>query len=1327
LTKGNSYLDFLLNSSIIGSSAPSFESYHLAMATTNQPCESVQRPKNPLVAAPWWSKLFFLWPYPLLKLGMSRPLEELDLPQVTSCDESDFNRDYLMRLWEAEKKRRPDRPSLHRVIAKDFFQSIWIVQPLMGIAAAARVIQAVVLGFLINFFGGENDRGWLWASILVLCGLIVLFEHHHVFFITWRKGMQVRIGAVAAIHDKALKLSSTHQDTSASYGKIMNLASNDVERFLLAALFISHLFWAPLQAIAILAVGCWLVGPAFAAGFALLLVVFVPLQFYLSRKFGYYRSKIAHITDQRVTFVSQAIRGARVMKMSGYEQRFLDRIMQFRSQEVHQIAKANTLKSWNEALFFATNVTLSLVIFLVKVFTGGTLDAGDVFTVFTLVNILQLEMSKHVSLGVMAVSEVYVSIQRIQRFFEYPEHVQLKQIEQMPENARESVVIAMEDVICYWNDVQEMTPSVKEDSSTDESSRSFLALESVSATFRKGELTAVLGLVGQGKSAMLSACVQELPVASGSITRNYHTLSYACQDPWIMDGTVKENILMGFDFNESWYDQVVQACGLVLDFQQLRDGDQTIVGDRGVQCSGGQRARIGLARAIYRDADVLVADDPLSAVDAKVGRQLFNDAVLGLAVNRGKCVILATHQHQYISQNRCILMKKGRIGCIGSYEDCVKASNGELHAHTADDSVDNLAAEKETKPLKLAELDQVDELEETVKREDDNKETSLQGVVKTDTYRKYMNAMGGLWVGAGLVLLFSVTQASVLLTITYVGKWARRPSEEQDDWDIVGFIIGMGGLVIFLAIFRAYVSFRLTIKASQRLHDRMAKAVLRAKIEFFDTNPLGRIMNRFSADVGSNDDLLPPTLFDFFVIAFIVFGALIVTIISLPFTLLAVPLLMWYFWSVRRIFVTSSRELKRLEGLARSPIFAMLSESMGGIATIRSNNAIGFFQAKFKDAHDAHSRAFFAFIAASRWVGFRMDSIVFLFVVLVSYLSVLFHVKNWFPIDPTILGLSLSMLLQLAGMFQWCIRQSAEAVNQMVSVERVLAFGDLEPEAALELGTDKAVLDQGWPTKGSVDYEDLSVRYRSSLPLALDNVSFSIPGGARVGIVGRTGSGKSTIVQTFFRLLEAETGRILIDGEDISKLGLHTLRTRLAVIPQVPTLFSGCTVRENLDLFGLHSDDSLREVLKDCHMDSVVDALPLGWDSIVSENGSNFSVGQRQLLCLARAVLNKAKILVLDEATASVDRRTDKLLHEALHKSFHDGTILAVAHRLDTIIEHDFILVLGGGKVLEFGTPASLIESNGHFANMVKDTGDTSASELRRRSIKKAKMTESLL
>ena len=311
------------------------------------------------------------------------------------------------------------------------------------------------------------------------------------------------------------------------------------------------------------------------------------------------------------------------------------------------------------------------------------------------------------------------------------------------------------------------------------------------------------------------------------------------------------------------------------------------------------------------------------------------------------------------------------------------------------------------------------------------------------------------------------------------------------------------------------------------------------------------------------------------------------------------------------------------------------------------------------------------------------------------------------------------MLLQLAGLFQWCIRQSAEVVNQMVSVERVLSFGKIEPEAPLELDSDK-LLDSSWPNHGAIDVKDLALRYRPSLPLALNGATFSVPKGSRVGVVGRTGSGKSTIVQALFRLLEAEEGVIQIDNVNVAEIGLHRLRTSISVIPQVPTLFSGCTVRENLDLFGMHSDEAIYKALTDSHMSDVIAELPKGIHSLVSEGGSNFSVGQRQLLCLARAILSKNKLLVLDEATASVDRRTDQMLHESLHDSFGDATILAVAHRLDTVIEHDYILVLGQGKVLEFGKPAELLKAGGAFSKMVDDTGEVTSKDLRQRAFGKS-------
>jgi len=1268
--------------------------------------EENNRTPSPWLQASLISKAFFTWPLPLLKLGLSRPLEDSDLPDLPAVDRSTYNRDYFENLWKNEKKRNPKNPSLHRVLLKDFFFSTWGVQPVMGLSAICRVVQSIALGFLIESFQ-TNKNGYTWASVLVFCSVVVLFEHHHNFFFLWRKGMQLRTASVANIFAKSLRLSSIQQADVSLSGNVMNLASNDVERFMMASLFISHIFWAPVQSIAVLGVGLWLIGYAFAAGFALLVVIVVPLQSYLAGRFIFYRRKIAAITDRRVNLVSQAVYGTRVMKMSGWEWQFLEKIALIREEEISQIRKANYLKAVNEGIYFSANIVISLVICIVHVGMGETLNPRIVFTVMGLVNVVQLEMTKHISLGIMGVSECYVSISRIQKFLEHSERSYQK-VERYSEN---SSVLELNDVSCNWKEAEEGN---KDDIDT---TSKITALSNITISFKKGSLTCIIGSVGSGKSALLQTIVGELPISSGTLHRNYKSLSYAPQDSFVMDGTVRENILMGLKWREDWYREVVRATGLDVDFQQFRNGDSTVVGDRGVQCSGGQRARIGLARALYRDSDVLVCDDPLSAVDVKVGRLIFFEALKELAVNRGKCVILVTHQLQFIRDSTCVLMSDGKISHFGSFNDCIRVSGGGfISSDITDHDVDSLAVKNNRKNEEKEPHMIFPGKDKTV--EEDGQEMNVQGLVRVETFVKYCEAMGGTWVGIAVLILFAITQASSFVSIAILGRWAERDPVDQSNWDILALVIGMGILVVSLGFFRAILSFYLTVKASKNLHDSMARALLRAKMDFFDTNSLGRILNRFSADVGSNDDLLPHTLFEFLVLAFLCFGAIITAIVILPYTLIVVPLLSWYFLSVRRTFVTSSRELKRIEGLARSPIFALLSESLSGIATIRTNDALQYFEKKFVEMHDSHSRAFFAFIASSRWVGFQMESVAVIFLAVCSMSAVLFNSQGWLEVDPAILGLAFTSLVQIAGIFQWCIRQSAEVINQMVSVERVLGFANLPSEADLKLDSDKDL--EGWPHDGSIIFEDLKVRYRPTLPPSLENISFEIPSGARVGVVGRTGSGKSTLIQTIFRLLETENGTIRIAGVDIQNIGLHTLRTRLSVIPQVPVLFSGCSIRENLDPFSKHSDETLEGVLCDVNMWEVIQNLPKGLNSMVAEGGSNFSMGQRQLLCLARAILRKNRVLILDEPTANVDRKTDQLLQEALNNSFPDATIISVAHRLDTVIDSDFILVLGQGKLLEYGPPVMLLKKkDGHFSSMVQETGEVTAENLRRRALEK--------
>jgi ATP-binding cassette, subfamily C (CFTR/MRP), member 4 len=499
------------------------------------------------------------------------------------------------------------------------------------------------------------------------------------------------------------------------------------------------------------------------------------------------------------------------------------------------------------------------------------------------------------------------------------------------------------------------------------------------------------------------------------------------------------------------------------------------------------------------------------------------------------------------------------------------------------------------------------------------------------------------------------------------------------------------------------MSFFLLVRASNRLHSKLLEAVMLAKIEFFDCNPIGRILNRFSADTGICDEVLPLTIFDFLVGCFMALGSVLTAVVVLPFVLLVLPIMIWRFWRLRQVFVATTREIKRLEGIARSPCFAMMSESMDGIVTIRSNDFIQYCSEKFGSFHDAHTRAFFSFVAASRWFAFKMDGIAFCLVATSSLLAVFFQSQEWFIIDPAVLGLAITMLLQLAGTnFPWMIRQSAEVVNQMVSVERLLDYSKAPREPPLFSNFDKDY--EEWPLHPSLSFENFSVRYQCHLPPALSSVTFDVAPSMKVGIVGRSGGGKSSLIQSLFRLLQADEGSIKIDGLDVSHFGLHKLRTSMSVIPQQPFLFSNCTIRENLDPFDQHDDSIILNALESVQMlETIKKILPWGIDTVISEGGANFSVGQRQLLCLARTILNKNKILVLDEATANVDIATSKLICESVDREFKNTTILAVAHRLESVIDYDRVLVLGRGKVLEYGPPKELLAvKEGHFASMVR-------------------------
>ena len=1014
---------------------------------------------DPLSRASLWARFWFAWNKPLLDLGCQRPLEASDLPKLAKVDQSRANREYIEALWHNEQEecrrynntintsnKKRQKPSLARAMARDYVRTTWKSRLLIMLNSLSKIGQALALGILLEQFEKEDDSSsssssitssaYFWAAVIIACGCVAFPTKQHSFFDLYRKGSQYRVGLMAAIYAKTLRLPSirnSSSDIGTSGGHVTNLASNDVERFLLTSIYANLLLASPLEIMTILVVGIYTIGPVFCCGYALLLVL-VPLQFWLSRRFVVFRSRIAKLTDARATLVSQAITGARVLKLQGWELELERKISSLRAEEVQQLQTTNRLKAWNDAIYYVSSLVVAVFVLGVYVgFLEGTLTPRVVFTTFTLWNLLQYSVTKHIPHAIMGLSECYVACRRIQTFLELPERQQqqgddgegdsekatssnkkCQQNEAVPrvtlDDATGTPLIQFSNATCYWDGELETKLQASKCNGT-------VALDNISLSFEAGKLYCVIGKVGSGKSALLQALIGELPLSSGEKQESYTSISYAVQDPWVMDGTARENICMGLDFNDEWYNKVVKACCLESDFEIFLQGDQTIVGDRGVQCSGGQKARLALARAIYCDAQVIVLDDPLSAVDTKVARSIYYAAIQELGVQRGKCVVLVTHQHQFVgaNENICILLDQGKLICFGSFADCVATSGGTL-SDALQTEEDEMAKENQHND---AETEAVDgSSNQSVSKEDKDDsfvEKRATGVIKSRTWLSYGEALGGMLVSGLFLVVFTATQANFLVTMTFVGKWAEAADIDQNSSYWFSIVYGLTAGTVVLAILRAQVSFYLFLQASKRLHNQMLRSVLRATIEFYDTNPLGRILNRFSADVGIVDELLPFTIYDFGV-GFIMFvGSIITAIVILPLTLVVFPFLLWVFVRLKGIFVQTTRELKRLEGLGRSPIYAMMSESLSGIATIRANQKTVYFCNKYEALHDTLIQAQFAFIGCSRWFATKLDFLSFVFLTTATLCAVIVEDQGWLTLDPAVLGLALSLLLQLAG------------------------------------------------------------------------------------------------------------------------------------------------------------------------------------------------------------------------------------------------------------------------------------------------------------------------
>uniref|UniRef100_A0A8C7D982 Cystic fibrosis transmembrane conductance regulator n=1 Tax=Oncorhynchus kisutch TaxID=8019 RepID=A0A8C7D982_ONCKI len=1252
------------------------------------------------------------WLNPLFRIGYKRRLEEDDMYKVLPEDGSERLGEELQSLWDHEvqkaaKDLRP--PKLAKVLIKCYWKPYAVLGIFTLIEEVIKVIQPVFLGKLIQYFEKYDPdnmdalyEAFGYAAGVCLSTLILAVTHHLYFFHVQRTGMKMRVAMCHMIYKKALCLSSAAMGKTTT-GQIVNLLSNDVNKFDEVTIFLHFLWVGPLQAAAVLGLLWVEIGPSCLAGMAVL-VILMPTQTMFGRLFSKFRSKTAALTDNRIRTMNEVVSGIRIIKMYAWEKPFSALVNEVRRKEISKIMSSSYLRGLNMASFFAASKIIVFITFTVYVLLGNTISASRVFVTVSLYSAVRLTVTLFFPSAVEKLSETRISVRRIKTFLLLDEIVKSNHGFLQEEKQEPSVEI--QDLICYWDKVNVQLLSPVPPSHFPQSS-------------------------------LLSSILGELPHDKG-VLKVKGQLTYASQQPWVFPGTIRSNILFGKELHPQKYEKVLRACALKRDMELLPDGDLTLIGDRGATLSGGQKARVNLARAVYQDADIYLLDDPLSAVDAEVGRHLFEQCICGILKNKPR--ILVTHQLQYLqAANQILVLKEGHMVARGTYSELQRSGvDFTSLLKREEEGPQAPGAETESRSPRSRTLSQNSVVSHTssIRSVKDGTEQSLpdtansiilveesrsEGTIGVGLYVKYLKAGANILVLIGVVLLQFLAQAAYILQDWWLAYWAGEQEKlnvngtvtvqngvnvtEELSLDLyLGIYAGLTGATLIFGFARSLLMFNVLVKAAQSLHNRMFNSILRTPVRFFDINPIGRVLNRFSKDIGQLDAALPWTFVDFIQIFLQIIGVVAVAASVIPWILIPLVPLVIVFLFLRRYFLQTSRDVKRLESTTRSPVFSHLSSSLQGLWTIRAFRAEERFQNTFDTYQDLHSESWFLFLVTSRWFAVRLDGMCAVFVTITAFGCLLLRDQ----VEAGSVGLALSYAVTLMGMFQWGVRQSAEVENMMTSVERVVEYTELESEAPWE--TQKRPPPE-WPSQGLITFDRVSFSYSSDGPVVLKDMKAMFRPKEKVGIVGRTGAGKSSLVSALFRLAEPE-GRIYIDGVLTSEIGLHDLRQKMSIIPQDPVLFTG-TMRKNLDPFSQHTDEDLWNALQEVQLKSVVEELPNKMETVLAESGSNFSVGQRQLVCLARAVLRKNRILIIDEATANVDPRTDELIQKTIRDKFRECTVLTIAHRLNTIIDSDRILVLDAGQIHAYDEPHTLLQNHdGIFFKMVQQTGRQEAVAL---------------
>ena len=1237
--------------------------------------------------------LFLGWMFRGIKYFYKNPPSECNLFPIPSNIDYTSDLKSLKSIWRLQiKSSKPDLvKALIQVTYKEYIFSFLML--LLG--TLSNLLQAVIINYLVIYLSDSTNPAYEGALLTIaFCIASILNPILKSNFGVRAAILSGKLKCMIAniISKKVLTLNYPTMSEESNRGKIINTVNSDIEAFEMLY-FTGFLICAPFVVIASIIIVVNSFGPIGLLGIAISAahMPFVMLIGKIAMKYRYSSSKIG---DTRVKMIENLIEGIKIMKLYAWEVPFLKIIFEKRKEQVAEQSKLVNYNGVTQTVSMAGSLLAIFSTLAINVYLGNTLKPGEAFLLVNIFYTMHMSIVYGATIGINASFMIKAAIKRVEAVLLFKTHT--------PgiDKSSEKYAVLLNNVTVSWReDLENKYNTIgKGDNSESQLIRSKImfreCLNNISFRVRHGQLAIIAGPVACGKTSLLMTLLGEINICSGDISVR-GKVSYASEEPWIISGSIKENILMGTELDQDRYTATLNSCCLIQDLLLFGNGDETLVGDRGITLSGGQKARLGLARAVYSECNVLLLDDPLSAVDPEVANHIFENCINGQL--KGKTVLLATHQIQFLPRaDKIVLLNSGGVVFVGSYTELQE----DQQACALLGDIAFKEEENNYQKDKKAVL-QTEGVNEKLAQE---AEKTSDKSISMGNYWRYLKYGFRSVIFLFLFFVFlCVSQACYLSVIYWASVWSKQPTYAIQNQSYYYTGDGVLLLLAYTTIsLRVYIPVNLFLRSNLHLHNDALQSIALTPSVYFDKNPTGRIINRFSKDLAIVDGPLQFYLYEFMGLSTHLGGCLIVIMILVPY--MVITLLVWIailFLLLKYVF-PSIFILKRLELIGRGPLVTVLTSMLNGLPTIR---CLGI-QRKFKQEQKQHIEQYYKtaltfnmFMRFSQLYADLGSAILIL-------VNIIIIVSNRHYVPPELAAFSLSISLSLLGVTSVWSKYLLELPSSMAAAQRLLEFTELPSEGVYTTPENYQI------TQGHIQFEKVYMRYQPEFPLALSGLSFEVQAGEKVGIVGRTGAGKSSVLQVLFRLVNAESGSVFLDGIDFMKLGIHELRQQMSVIPQTAVLFAG-SIRDNLDPFRTHSDEEILETLKEVKLKDTILEYDEGLNIEVKGEGISFSAGQKQLLCLARAILRKNKIIMMDEATANVDNETDKVIQKTVKKKFKGCTLLVIAHRIRTIIKSDRIIVIDKGLCQECASPAELFSNpESLFRNMIYSTGPEESSFL---------------